>query len=149
MGLYNPAQMEQQGYEPQLIRSRRIALVGLILTGYIAVLTFRAAFLQSPNHSHWLLPLDNVLPAWALWAVNVAFYGYLLWLCFTFFRAVRGKERVLIAGWVPGIVLSPIQSLVSISLADAIQYVKAVSISVAFVAAILILIEGPGRPQSE
>jgi len=86
-----------------------------------------------------------VLPAWAVWTVNGVFYGYLLWLCVVFSRAVRGKERVLIAGWVPGILLSPIQSVVSISLATAIQYVKAVSISVAFVAAVFILVEGPAR----
>jgi hypothetical protein len=137
--------MEQQGYTPRLIRNRGTAVVGLILTGYIAVLTFRAAFSQSPHHSHWLLPLDSVLPAWALWAVNVVFYGYLLCLCIAFSRAVRGKERVLIAGWVPGILLSPVQSVVSISLAAAIQYFQAVSISVAFVAAVFILIEGPAR----
>ena len=137
--------MEQQGYAPRLIRNRRTAAVGLILTGYIAALTFRAVFSQSPHHSHWLVPLDSVLPAWALWTVNVVFYGYLLWLCVVFSRAVRGKERVLIAGWVPGILLSPIQSVVSISLATAIQYVKAVSISVAFVAAVFILVEGPAR----
>jgi hypothetical protein len=141
--------MSNQEYTSRLIRNRRIAVVGLILTGYIAVLTFRAAFSQSPLHSHWLLPLDSVLPAWALWAVNVVFYGYLLWLCVTFSRAVRGKERVLIAGWVPGILLSPIQSVVSISLAAAIQYVKAVSISVAFVAAMFILIDASRRPRSE
>jgi len=55
------------------------------------------------------------------------------------------QERVLIAGSVPGILLSPIQSVVSISLAAAIQYVKAVSIAVAFFAAVLILMEGPAR----
>ena len=137
--------MEQQEYTPRLIRNRRTAIVGLILTGYIAVLTFRVAFSQSPHHSHWLLPLDSMLPAWALWAVNVVFYGYLLWLCVAFSRAVRGKERVLIAGWVPGILLSPIQSVVSISLAAAIQYIKMVSISIALVAAVLILIKGPAR----
>jgi hypothetical protein len=134
--------MEPQKHTPRLIRNRLTAVVGLILTGYIAVLTFGAAFSQAPHHSHSLLPLDSVLPAWALWVVNVVFYGYLLWLCVAFSRAVRGMERILIAGWVPGVLLSPIQSVVSISLAAAIQYVKAFGISVAFVAAVFILVEG-------
>jgi hypothetical protein len=39
------------------------------------------------------------------------------------------------------ILLSPIQSLVSTSAAAAIQYIKAVSIAVALVAALLLVIE--------
>lgn len=78
---------------------------------------------------------------WALWAVNVAFYGYLVWLCVVFFRVAIGKERVLVAGWFLLILLSPIQSLVSTSAAAAIQYIKAVSIAVALVAALLLVIE--------
>jgi hypothetical protein len=65
-----------------------------------------------------------------------------------FFRALQGKERVLFAGWMPGIFLSPIQGWVSMSFAAAIQYVKAASISVAFVAAVLILLDAPPRDQA-
>ena len=78
---------------------------------------------------------------WALWAVNVAFYGSLVWLCVVFFRVAIGKERVLVAGWFLLILLSPIQSLVSTSAAAAIQYIKAVSIAVAFVAVLLLVLE--------
>src|SRR5438128_9857925 len=71
------------------------------------------------------------------------FYAWLLWLCVVFPRALQGKERVLVAGWIPGVLLSPIQGLVSASLAAAIQYVKAASIMVAFFAAVAILLECP------
>jgi hypothetical protein len=74
---------------------------------------------------------------------------YLLWLCVVFFRIAQGKERVLVAGWVPAILLSPVQSLVSISTAADIQYFKAASIGVAFVAAVLILLEGPARGDAQ
>lgn len=84
-----------------------------------------------------------MLPAWAVLTANVAFYGWMLWLCTIFPRALRGKERVLIAGWVPGLLLSPIQGLVSAPFADAIQYVKALSIFVAFTAAMAVLVKGP------
>ena len=137
--------MEHRKYKPRLIDNRVTALIGLVLTAYVAALTFQTAFSQSPHHSRWLLPLDRLLPTWALWAVNAAFYSYLVFLCAVFFRAVQGKERVLIAGWVPGILLGPVQARVSISLADAIQYVKSVSIAIAFVAAVLILLEASAR----
>jgi hypothetical protein len=73
----------------------------------------------------------------------VALYASFIYLCVAFPRGLRGKERVLVAGWVPGVLLSPVQGLVSESLAAAIQYFKAGSIMVAFLAAVAILVEGP------
>ena len=72
----------------------------------------------------------------------MALYAWLLWLCIVFPRALHGKERVLVIGWVPGLLLGPIQGLVSVSLAALIQYAKAASITVAFFAAAAILLEG-------
>jgi len=133
--------MEGRSHRQGLIRHRRNAVIALILTGLVAAMSFRAAFLPSPHHSHWLIPLDFLLPVWALWAVNVAFYAYLLWLCVVFFQVAIGKERVVVAGWFLLSLLGPIQSLVSTSAAAAIQYIKAVSIAVAFVALLLIVLE--------
>jgi hypothetical protein len=135
--------VEQSEQKPRLIGNRLTAAIGVVLTGFVAVQTLRAVFWQSPHHFHWLLPLDALLPARAVLAVNVALYAWLLWLCIVFPRALQGKERVLVAGWVPGVLLSPIQGMVSASLAAAIQHVKAASIMVAFFAAVAILIEGP------
>ncbi len=135
--------MAQQEQKPRLIRNRFTAAIGVALTGYIAVLTFRAAFWQSPHHFHWILALDYLLPAWAVLAANVALYGCLLFLCIAFPRSLQGKERILVVGWIPGVLLSPVQGLVSESLAAAIQYAKAASIMVAFAAAVVILVEGP------
>jgi hypothetical protein len=133
----------KQEKKPQLINNRFAAAIGVILTGYITALTLRAAFRQSPHHFHWILPLDQLLPAWAVLTANVALYAWLLWLCIVFPRALQGKERILVAGWVPGVLLSPIQGMVSVSLAAAIQYVKAASIMVAFGAAVGILTRRP------
>ncbi len=135
--------MDQQKQWPRLIGSRYTAAVGVLLTGYVAALTLRAALWQSPHHFHWLLPVGTFLPARATLPVNVALYAWLLWLCIVFPRALYGKERVLVVGWVPGVLLSPIQGLVSVSFAALIQDVKAVSILLVFFAAIGILIEGP------
>jgi hypothetical protein len=133
--------MEERDNKLGLIRNRRTAVVSLVLTGFIAAMTFRAVFSHSSHPSGWLIPLDSLLPAWAARAVNVAFFVYLLWVCIEFFRGALGQERILVAGWFLGILLSPIQNLVLPSTAAAIQYVKAASIAVAFVAAVLILLE--------
>jgi hypothetical protein len=140
--------MEQREYKPRLISNRFTAVIGLVLTGCVMVLSFRTALSQAVHHFRWLLPLDHLLPPWGLWVANAAVYAYLLWACAVFFRALQGKERVLFAGWMPGIFLSPIQGWVSMSFAAAIQYVKAASISVAFVAAVLILLDAPPRDQA-
>lgn len=137
--------MEGRNHNPGLFHHRRNAAIGLVLTGLVAAMSLRAAFSSSPHHSHGLLPLDFLLPAWALWAVNVAFYAYLLWLCVVCFRVAISKERVLVAGWFLLFLLSPIQNLVSTSAAAAIEYIKAVSIAVAFVAVLVLLLEGPTR----
>jgi hypothetical protein len=128
---------------PRLIGSRFTAAIGVILTGYVAALTLRAALWQSPHHFHWILPVDTFLPARATLVVNVAFYAWLLWLCIVLPRAVHGKERILVTGWVLSLLLSLIQGLVWVSLAALIQDVRAASITVAFFAVVAILIEGP------
>jgi hypothetical protein len=133
----------EQQKKARLITSRFIAAIGVVLTGYIAALTIRSAFWQHPYHFHWTLPVENLLPAWAVLTVNAVLYAWILWLCLVLPRALQGKERVLVLGWVPGLLLSPIQGMVGGSLATALQYVKAASIIVAFLAAVSILVEGP------
>jgi len=140
--------VDQPKQWPRLIGSRFTAAIGVVLTGYVAALTLRAALWQSTHHFHWLLPVDTLLPAWATLAVNMALYAWLLWLCIVFPRALHGKERVLVLGWVLSLLLSLIQGLVSASLAALIQYVRAASIMVAFFAAVAILIEGSASGNS-
>jgi uncharacterized membrane protein len=87
-----------------------------------------------------------MLPQWAVLAVNVVFYAYLPWLCVIFLREARGAERVLVAGWLPGILLSPVQRWVSMSVSSAIRYVQAVSIAIALLAAIHLFLRTPASP---
>lgn len=146
--MYNPVRMEHREYKPRLIRNRFTAVIGLVLTGFVMALSFRTALSQAVHHFRWLLPLDFLLPPWGLWVVNAAIYAYLFWACAVFFWALQGKERILFMGWMPGIFFSPTQGWVSMSFAAAIQYVKVASISVAFVAALLILLGAPPRDQA-
>ena len=94
----------------------------------------------SPHRSD-SLTIFFMLPKGARLVANAAFYGYLFWLCVVFLRRTHGKERVLVAGYCPGVLLAPIQTLVSPFAAIAIQCIKATGIAVAFVAALLILFE--------
>jgi hypothetical protein len=134
-----PPNMDQPKQWPRLIGSRFAAAIGVVLTSYVAALTLRSAFWQSPHRFHWILPVDTFLPARATLVVNVAFYAWLLWLCIVFTRAVHGKEL----GWALSLLLSLIQGLARVSLAALIQDVRAASIMVAFFAVVAILIEGP------
>jgi len=144
-----PPKVKRHEQKIRLINSRFTAAVAVVLTGYIAAITFRAAFWQIPHRFHWIIQLDYLLPPWAVLTANLAYYALLLFACIAFPRSLRGKERFLVAGWVPGVLLGPIQGLVSASLADAIQYVKAGSIMVALFAAVVILIEGPVDDEAE
>jgi hypothetical protein len=138
--MYNPQDVEQQTYSRGLIRSRLIAEVAVLLTAFVAALSVRAAFRHPKYDSEWGFPLASLLPDWAGSLVNLAFYAYLLWLFVAFFRSSDGKERIVVAGWSLNILLSPAQHLVSASVAAVIQYVKAASLVVAFITALLILL---------
>ena len=133
--------MDQQEQRPPLITGTLAAVIAVVLTGYVGAKTVRAAFWQSEHHFHWLIPLDNIFPHRAVLAVNVVFYVFMVFLCVVFPLSFRGKERILVAGWVPGVLLSPIQGFVSTSIAAAVQYFKAAAIMVSFFAAVAILME--------
>jgi hypothetical protein len=74
-------------------------------------------------------------------AVEIGFYAYLLWLGVVFYRVAKGRERVLVAGWFVPIFFRPIQSVVSMKTAAAIDYVKAFCIFVALLAAVDIFLK--------
>jgi hypothetical protein len=66
-------------------------------------------------------------------------------ICIAFFRGTRGRERILVAGWLPGTLLGPLKNLFSTSAADAIQFFEVMGITVALVESVLIFREYSGR----
>jgi hypothetical protein len=78
------------------------------LTAFVLALAIRGGLHLGHTESGWLLPLDFVLRGWPLIAVNVAFYGYLCWLGFSFIRGTAGPERLFMVGWFASILLSPL-----------------------------------------
>ena|SRR6185437_4566030 len=139
MTMYNPAQMDER-LHTRLIPNRLAAVIGVILTGFLAALAFRDALFHPVGRFHWLFPLAFEIPKWAVFTVNAVFYAYLLWACFAFFRIAQGKERVIVVGWSLGIVLYPVKYLVPATAAVAIQCVEAAGMAVAFLAALDILL---------
>ncbi len=69
--------MDQQ-QRPRLITSRLTASVAVIITAYVTGLALRSAFWQSPHHFRWILPLDRLLPPWAVLASNLLLYAAML-----------------------------------------------------------------------
>jgi len=61
-----------------------------------------------------------------------------------FFRAAQGRERILVAGWCPGILLAPLRRFFP-SATDIVQFFEVVGMTIAFVASVLIVREFHGR----
>ena|SRR5689334_4867409 len=112
--------MEEQAHKPGLIRSRRTAVFGLVLTGLVAAVSFRATLSHSESPSSLASSVRFPACLGSL-AKNTALCAYFLWLGVLFFQKAFAMERVLVTGWFSVILLSPIQKLVSRSSSVAIQ----------------------------
>ena len=120
-----------------LIRSRRTAIAALCFTAFEAALSIRDVLSNAP-HKYWL-PFDFLHPAWVVAVANSMFYAYLLWMCIGFYRIAQGKERVLVVGWFPCILLFHLEKFVSNSVVLAIQWIQMAGIIAAFAASVFIL----------
>jgi hypothetical protein len=136
--------MAQREYKFQLIGNRFNAVITVCLTGFLAAKDFRAAFSGAPHKSGWLIPLGSLpLPNWAVITLNLFFCIYMLWLGYWGYRGTQGNERVVVGGFFTAALLGllgPIKALGSPQAITAIRSVQALGISVAFFAALLILL---------
>jgi hypothetical protein len=132
----------EQNYTTGLIHSRLSALIGLGLTALVAQNSVRALFSKAPIKSDWL-PFPShfsPLPAWFLIFINVLFYAFLVWLGTRFYLFAKGKECIVVLGWLNVLLLTPVQHFVSPAGATAIQWVKAVGMTAALLAAAFIFL---------
>ena len=136
--------MESLKHKVGLIPDRLTAIAAVVLTGFVTAASFRTAFYSAPYYwrPFFYLPM---LPRWAQLLINAAFYGYILWLWVVFFVAAKGRERMLVAGWGPDLLLNPIKSVVSSPVVTAIRQFQAFSLAVAFLAAVSIFLEIAAR----
>ena len=140
--------MQDQITTPGLIRSKRSALVALFLTGLVAAMTIRGVLFHPYHHrSRGLFPIFFPLPSWAFYSIQLAFYAWVVWLCFVFFRIARGKERAIVICWSFDILMHPLQTFIprSAALDIDIDYVRVLVLAVAFFAALDILLRRLSR----
>src|SRR5271170_6246833 len=105
--------MGQEQLKDRLIHTRRGAVIVLCSTGYVAALSFRNLLVQSQHEPPLLIDSHFPLPSWAAAGINLAFYVCLIWGFAELYRNARGKERVLVGGWVTSFFLGLIQYIVS------------------------------------
>jgi hypothetical protein len=140
--------MKSQKNRIVLNGNRRNATIALCSTGFVAIQSFRAAFSNATRNPHWLISLEPIaLPTWALAVVNASFYLCIVWKMAIFFRNAQREERLVIGGWFGVFFLIPMQHLVSIRGANAIQWLKATGLATAFVAAAYILVKSPANTE--
>lgn len=139
--------MGQREYKFRLIGNRFNALIAVCLTGVLAARDFRAVFSGVPHKSGWLIPLDSLpLPIWGVLTLNVFFYTYMLWLGYWGYRGTQGNERVVVVGFFTSALLGllgPIKAVSSPQAITPMRLVQALGMSVAFFAALLILLKSP------
>jgi hypothetical protein len=72
----------------------------------------------------------------------LALYAAMICLCIALFLESTGRERTLVAGWYPGVLLSPVKMFFPAAVRT-VDFLELVGITVAFVAAVLIVWEFP------
>ena len=139
--------MAQREYKFRLIGNRFNAVIAACLTGFLAARDLRAVFSGVPHKSGWLIPLDSLpLPIWGVITLNLFFYIYMLWLGYWGYRGTQGNERVVVGGFFTAALLGllgPIKALGTPQAITGIRLVQALGMSVAFFAALLILLKSP------
>jgi hypothetical protein len=139
--------MNTREHKFKLIGNRFSAILAVCLMGFLAQRDIRGVFSETPHESGWLMPLDFLrLPGWGVAVINLAFYIYLIWVGVWFYRRTEGNERLLVAGFLTSGLLGlfgRIRALASPHPMATIRSLQSVCMTVAFVAAILILLKSP------
>jgi hypothetical protein len=139
--------MERREHKFQLIGNRFTAIIAVCLTGFLAARDLWVVFSGAPHKSGWLIPLDSLpLPIWAVIIFNFIFYVYMLWIAYWVYRGTQGNERVGVGGFFTAALLGLLgrfEALGSPRAVTAIRLVQAAGMSIAFFAALLILLKNP------
>jgi uncharacterized BrkB/YihY/UPF0761 family membrane protein len=131
-----------------LVRNKRYAIISVILTAIIAASALRTTLQPMRLTSPWLVEPSYGLPHLRLLFIglSVFFWGYVLWILFWFYRAARGKyERLLVASFATGFVLSTIERFMPQQIAVNMQYVSTAAALVSLVSAMTILFTLPSK----
>jgi hypothetical protein len=93
-----------------LVTTRLRALIAVALTLWFLYQRFHTLASARPHSFEWLY--SGLLPHWAIVPINLAFYGFLIWIGVNFALAsLRNDEKVLlVAFWIHG-GISPVSAL--------------------------------------
>jgi hypothetical protein len=111
-----------------------------VALGVTALVFAQTILYWGHTKSGWLFTAGPVLHGWLLIAANVFFYAYVGWLGFWLIRGTAGPERLFMAGWFAGSLLSPLHTL-GPQWAVAIKHIGALGLAVALLAALSILLD--------
>jgi len=131
-----------------LIKTRRHAIVAVILTAIVTASALRAALQPARHTSPWLFEpisgLPHLRPLFI--GLSVFYWVFVLWIAFWFYRAARVKyERFLLASFAIGYVLSVIEHFMPPRVAANVQFLSTAAAFVSFVAAMTILFTLPSK----
>lgn len=121
-----------------LITTRFRAFIALALTGWVAALRLHPVTWGRTQPWTWLG--QGISPTWAAVTINVAFYGYILWLGVVFaLSQIRKEEKAIWVAFAANILLTPARLLVP-SMKGFVQMVRTGLSLIAFFAAVAILV---------
>ncbi len=131
-----------------LIKTRRHAIVAVILTAVIAASALRTALHPARFTTPWLIEpvygLPRLTPLFI--SLSVFYWSFVLWIVFWFYRAARGKyEHFLLASFAIGFVLSVIKGFMPLGIAANMQFLSTAAASLSFVAAMTLLFTLPSK----
>ncbi len=131
-----------------VIRTRRHAIIVVILTGTIAASALRSTLQPMRVARPWLFEPISGLPQLRLLFIglSVFFWGFVLWILFWFYRAARGKyELFLLASFAAGFVLSTIGRFMPFLIAANMRYLSTAAALVSLASAMAILFTWPTK----
>ena len=137
-----------QSRPTRFLTTRLRTAVALGVTAFLFALAIRGGLLPGHARTGWLVPFGFLGHGWALLAANVAFYGYLCWLGFSFIRGTAGLERVFIAAWFVNILVLPLERLWP-QWSVAIRHISIFGLAVALLAGLSLLLNRSEAPDSE
>jgi len=131
-----------------LIRNKRHAAIAVVLAAVVATSALRNTLQPMRRTSPWLFNPIYALPHLTPLFVGLSafFWGFVLWILFWLYRSARGKyERLLLASFAAGFILSTIERFMPVQIATNMQYLSTAAALVSFVAAMTILFTLPTR----
>lgn len=91
----------------RLLTTRLRIVIAFCLTAFCLILSLH----WNHKKSYWLITAPFLRGFWPLLVANALLYAYICWIAFWLTRGTKRTERVFVAGWFTGLLLSPLPVL--------------------------------------